>query len=67
MTNIEFFKLQAKNLFSDYKSRMYNDSDGTYDYFPRFCSFAYYSQILLSVKNFLYYKNEIHCLLLLFL
>ena len=36
MTNIEFFKLQAKNLFSDYKSRMYNDSDGTYDYFPRF-------------------------------
>lgn len=36
MTNIEFFKLQAKNLFSDYKSRMYYDSDGTYDYFPRF-------------------------------
>lgn len=38
MTNIEFFKLQAKNLFSDYKSRIYNDRDGIYEYFPRFFS-----------------------------
>lgn len=38
MTNIEFFKLQAKNLFSDYKSRVYDDSEGIYEYFPRFFS-----------------------------
>lgn len=38
MTNIEFFKLQAKNLFSDYKSRVYNDSEDVYEYHPRFFS-----------------------------
>lgn len=36
MTNIEFFKLQAKNLFSDYKSRVYKDSEDIYEYNPRF-------------------------------
>lgn len=38
MTNIEFFKLQAKNLFSDYKSRVYDDSEDMYKYNPRFFS-----------------------------
>lgn len=36
MTNIEFFKQQAKNFFSDYKSRVYNESEGVYEYKPRF-------------------------------
>ena len=48
MTNIEFFKLQAKNLFSDYKSRMYNDSDGTYDYFP--CFFTDINDIIFNFE-----------------
>lgn len=38
MTNIDFFKLQAKNLFSDYKSRVYDDSEDMYKYNPRFFS-----------------------------
>ena len=28
MTNIEFFKQQAKNLFKDYNTRVYNENEG---------------------------------------
>lgn len=36
MTNIDFFKQQSKNLFKDYNTRMYNEHEGLYEYFPRF-------------------------------
>ncbi len=36
MTNIEFFKQQAKNLFKDYNTRVYNENEGLYEYSPRF-------------------------------
>ena len=36
MTNIEFFKQQAKNLLKDYNPRVYNEDEGFYDYSPRF-------------------------------
>ncbi|MBP3619462.1 MAG: hypothetical protein J6J24_02245 [Clostridia bacterium] len=36
MTNIEFFKQQSKNLFKDYNTRVYNENEGFYEYFPRF-------------------------------
>ena len=36
MTNIEFFKQQAKNLFKDYNTRVYNENEGFYEYSPRF-------------------------------
>lgn len=36
MTNIEFFKQQAKNLFKDYNTRVYNEDEGLYEYSPRF-------------------------------
>ena len=36
MENIAFFKQQAKNFFRDYKTRVYNEKEGFYDYSPRF-------------------------------
>lgn len=36
MTNIDFFKQQAKNFFKDYNTRVYNKDEGFYDYNPRF-------------------------------
>lgn len=36
MKNIDFFKQQAKNLFKDYKTRVYNENEGFYEYSPRF-------------------------------
>lgn len=38
MTNIEFFKQQAKNLLKDYNTRVYNENEEFYDYSPRFFS-----------------------------
>ena len=38
MTNIEFFKQQAKNLLKDYKTRYFNKDEGYYEYNPRFFS-----------------------------
>lgn len=38
MTNIEFFKQQAKNLLKDYKTRYLNKDEGYYEYNPRFFS-----------------------------
>ena len=36
MTNIEYFKLQAKNFLKDYKTKVYNEDEGIYEYSPRF-------------------------------
>lgn len=36
MANVEFFKQQAKNLFKDYNTRVYNEDGGYYAYSPRF-------------------------------
>lgn len=36
MENIAFFKQQAKNFFKDYKTRVYNEKEGVYEYSPRF-------------------------------
>ena len=36
MTNIEFYKQQAKNFFKDYNTRVYNENEGFYEYSPRF-------------------------------
>lgn len=36
MENIAFFKQQAKNFLKDYKTRVYNEKEGTYEYNPRF-------------------------------
>lgn len=36
MTNIDFFKQQAKNFLKDYNSRVFNENEGFYDYNPRF-------------------------------
>lgn len=34
MEKISFFKLQSKNLLKDFKSRVYNESEGFYEYHP---------------------------------
>lgn len=36
MTNLEFFKQQAKNLLKDFDTRVFNEDEGFYDYHPRF-------------------------------
>ena len=36
MTNIEFFKQQAKNLLKDYNTRVFNENEEVYEYSPRF-------------------------------
>ena len=36
MENIAFFKQQAKNFLKDYKTRVYNEREGFYEYNPRF-------------------------------
>ncbi len=36
MNHIEYFKLQAKNLFKDFKTRQYNKSNKCYEYTPEF-------------------------------
>lgn len=36
MTKIDFFKLQAKNLFKDFNTRVYDENEGEYIYYPRF-------------------------------
>lgn len=38
MTNIEFFKQQAKNLLKDYDTRVYKENEEVYKYSPRFFS-----------------------------
>lgn len=49
MEHINYFKLQAKNLFKDYKTRYFNEKTRLYDYKPKyfdideiFISFDYY-------------------------
>ncbi|MBQ3749910.1 MAG: hypothetical protein IKN99_07775 [Bacteroidales bacterium] len=36
MNHIEYFKLQAKNLLKDYKTRLFNPKDGFHEYNPKF-------------------------------
>ena len=36
MNHIDYFKLQAKNLFKDFKTRQYNKSNKCYEYTPEF-------------------------------
>ena len=36
MYHIEYFKLQAKNLLKDYKTRFFNQKDGFHEYNPKF-------------------------------
>ena len=36
MNHTEYFKLQAKNLLKDYKTRVFNPKDGIYEYNPKF-------------------------------
>lgn len=36
MLSIEYFKRQAKNLLQDQRTRVWNEQEGGYDYFPRF-------------------------------
>lgn len=36
MTNLDFFKLQAKNLFRDFNTRVYDENEDMYIYNPRF-------------------------------
>ena len=36
MLPIEYFKRQAKNLLQDQRTRVWNEQEGYYDYFPRF-------------------------------
>ena len=36
MEHIEYFKLQAKNLHKDFKTRFFNEEQKTYDYHPKF-------------------------------
>ena len=36
MEDIEFFKLKAKQLYNDYKTRCYNKEEGFYEYSPKF-------------------------------
>jgi hypothetical protein len=36
MDHIEYFKLQAKNLLKDYKTRYFNPDEGFYEYSPNF-------------------------------
>lgn len=35
MTHIDFFKIQAKNLLKDFKTRIYNEKDELYEYSPK--------------------------------
>lgn len=48
MTNIEFFKQQAKNLLKDYKTLYFNKNEGYYEYNPRF--FSDFEDIALNFK-----------------
>jgi len=36
MENLDFFKQQAKNFLKDYKTRVFNENEGFYEYNPRF-------------------------------
>ena len=36
MEPIDYFKLQAKNLLKDYKTRFFNEEEGFYDYKPKY-------------------------------
>ena len=36
MANIEFFKQQSKNLLKDYKTRVFNENEGVYEYSPKY-------------------------------
>ena len=36
MANIEFFKQQSKNFMKDYKTRVFNEAEGFYEYSPRY-------------------------------
>ena len=36
MNHTEYFKLQAKNLLKDYKTRVFSPKDGIYEYNPKF-------------------------------
>lgn len=38
MTNIDFFKLQAKNFLKDFETKHYNEDEDVYEYSPRFFS-----------------------------
>ena len=38
MTNIDFFKLQAKNFLKDFETKHYNEEEDVYEYSPRFFS-----------------------------
>lgn len=40
MDHIEYFKLQAKNLLKDYKTRYFNPKEGFYEYHPKFFDIA---------------------------
>ena len=40
MDHIEYFKLQAKNLLKDYKTRYFNTEEGFYEYRPIFFDIA---------------------------
>lgn len=44
MENIAFFKQQAKNFLKDYKTRVYNEKEGFYEYSP--CFFENIEEIL---------------------
>ena len=35
MANVEFFKQQSKNLMKDYKTRVFNETEGFYEYSPQ--------------------------------
>ncbi len=36
MEHIEYFKLQAKNLLKDYKTRFFDETEGIFDYQPNY-------------------------------
>lgn len=36
MLSIDYFKRQAKNLLQDQRTRVWNEQEGLYEYFPRF-------------------------------
>lgn len=36
MDNLSYFKLQAKNLLKDYKTRFFNETEEIYDYHPKY-------------------------------
>lgn len=40
MYHIEYFKLQAKNLLKDFKTRYFNPEEGFYEYHPKFFDIA---------------------------